>query len=186
MKSSKKSQERIDRSCGVSHSCRPDAGGWGLEAGGGTASSSKILPEYLLMVMRDGNADVHGEGKDALNQCAFGFRGGAEVGRAVFPSHLEGRWHDVVVLGVALAHRELVDKVPFLAFFNNHPPETIREINVMPVDLQLTISIKHEVHDAVHGCAKGKNASLIVCGFGGLVDRVLCVRSFSCDAGGPR
>jgi len=127
------------------------------------------------MAMRNGNANVHGEGQDALDQCARGFRGGAEVSRAVLPPRLEQRWHDVVVLSVTQAHGQLVDKVPFLAFFDNHLPETIQEINLVPVDLPLAISIKHEVKDAVHGGAEGKNTGLIVGGLGGLIDRGLCV-----------
>jgi len=122
------------------------------------------------MAMVNGNANIHSESQNVLDQRARGFRGGAEVGRAVFPTHLQWQGHNVVVLSVAQMHRELVDKVPLFAFFHNHVPEAIREVDLVPIDLPVAVRVEHKMENAVHGSAKSFDTGLVFCWYHRLID----------------
>ena len=75
-------------------------------------------------------------------------------------------------LGITWPTQELmVDKVPLGSLPHDHAPESVGEVNLLPVDLPLAVGVEHELHNAVHRRAIALQ--------GGLVAIVRAMQGFS-------
>ena len=76
-----------------------------------------------------------------------------------------------MIFRVTRAPRELVDEVVFLAGFHDHPPEAIREVDLLPVDLPFAICLEHEEEQGPQGRSEFLYTFLVLRRFGRFVDR---------------
>jgi hypothetical protein len=111
------------------------------------------------------------EGEQASDQLPACLRGGTEVRWAVGPAHLEGAGENKVGLRVPRPARELKDEMVFVAGGNGHAPETIREIDFLPMDDPIVRGVVHEVEKFWEHRAQGLDRVLVGGGAGGVVDR---------------